>query len=92
MKNTNCKASGAPRIAGMGVEAKERALSIAAATAIFQRLLITASDTVGFPSKDTSRPTIDQGVLLVEEFLEISNPHVRGLVVQLVSAIAELNK
>lgn len=64
----------------------------AAATGIFQRLLPTASASVGFPRTNTSRIAIEEGVRLNYAFLEIDNPRVRALVTELARAIADLTK
>jgi hypothetical protein len=88
MDEINGKDSAAGRESETKAEARERGLAEAAD--IFQRLIVTASDTVSFPSSNTSRPAIEQGVRLTKEFLRISNHQVRVLLVELVSAIADI--
>ncbi len=88
MDDTNGKASDGAHTPETEAEARERTLN--KAVGIFQRLIVTASDTVGFPSPNTSRPAIEQGVRLTKEFLRISNQQVHVLIVELVSAVADL--
>lgn len=88
MKTVNCSSSDDPRISETQAERKERALRNA--NEAFQRLIATASDTIGFPGEDTSPLAVEQGMILVEELLKIRNQHVRGLIVEFVRAIADL--
>ncbi len=58
---------------------------------IFEKLLVTTTDSVGFPREDLSKTAIQEGIDLTREFLRVSNPQTRRLIVDLVEKIAALS-
>lgn len=58
---------------------------------VFKKLLVTTSELVGFPRNDLSELAIQDGVILTQRFLKVSNPQARRLIIDLVEIIAALS-
>lgn len=74
-------------------EASERTepAEISDAREIFEKLLVTTTESIGFPRGDLAESAIKEGIDLTKEFLKVSNPQTRRLIVDLVEKIAALN-